>query len=160
MPIRIGKVDVCIWGAYLPIIGGLRSDLTVLHVQLYNNGPVPTPWGNYNPTTVDMLVGSADMLLEGFQPASGPAFAPLRADQVAFGLPSGPSSANAGNFTSVATIEAAYKCLATGTSCGSHVPSRKYPAFRGVMTWSINWDRHDGAANFSQPLASFLRSQP
>jgi chitinase len=29
-----------------------------------------------------------------------------------------------------------------------------------VMTWSINWDAHDGAASFSQPLAAFLHGQP
>ena len=148
-----------IWGSYLPIIDGLRDDLTVLHVQLYNDGDMPTPWGTYHPTSEDLLVGSVDMLLAGFQPASGAFFNALRPDQVAFGLPSGASSANPGNFATVATIEAAYSCITAGTSCASHTPSKTYPSFRGVMSWSINWDAHDGASAFSQPLATFLHAQ-
>jgi chitinase len=120
---------------------------------------MPTPWGTFHPTTEDLLVGSVDMLLAGFQPASGAFFNALRPDQVAFGLPSGQSSANPGNFATVATIEAAYSCIAAGTQCATHTPSKTYPAFRGVMSWSINWDKHDGAASFSQPLATFLHAQ-
>jgi chitinase len=33
-----------IWGAYLPIIDGLRDELTVIHVQYYNNGAVFSPY--------------------------------------------------------------------------------------------------------------------
>jgi chitinase len=149
-----------IWGSYLPIIEGLRDDLTVLHVQLYNDGDLPTPWGTYHPTTVDLLVGAVDMLVGGFQPATGQAFKGLRADQVAFGIPSGNAAANPGNFVPVATIEAAFTCVTTGAMCGTHTPSRTYPLLRGVMTWSINWDAHDGPASFSQPLAAFLHAQP
>ena len=149
-----------IWGSYLPIIDGLRDDLSVLHVQLYNDGDLPTPWGTYHPTTEDLLVGAVDMLVGGFQPASGPRFEGLRADQVAFGIPSGGAAANPGNFVSVATIEAAFTCITRGTMCATHTPSRTYPTFRGVMTWSINWDAHDGPASFSQPLAAFLHAQP
>ena len=35
-----------IWGAYLPIIDGLRSDLNIIHVQYYNNGGLYTPYSN------------------------------------------------------------------------------------------------------------------
>ena len=147
-----------IWGSYLPIIDALRDDLTVLHVQLYNDGGMPTPWGTFQPTTEDLLVGSAEMLLAGFATAGGPAFKPLRPDQVAFGVPSGEASANPGNYVSTDAIQAAYTCLATGTRCGTHTPAATYPDFRGVMSWSINWDSHDGAT-FSKPLATFLHAQ-
>jgi chitinase len=149
-----------IWGSYLPIIDALRNDLTVLHVQLYNDGGMPTPWGTFDPTTEDLLVGSAEMLLAGFQTAGGPFFKPLRPDQIAFGVPSGSSSANPGNFVPAATVQAAFTCIATGKSCGTHTPASTYPDLRGVMSWSINWDAHDGPAAFSQPLATFLRAQP
>lgn len=149
-----------IWGAYLPLIEGLRDDLTILHVQLYNNGGLNTPWGPFDATTVDMLVSSVDMLLSGFQPSGGPAFKGLRADQVAFGVPSGNQAANAGNFVSVDTIKAAFTCVTEGTSCGTHKPSATYPNFRGVMTWSINWDRFDGPELFSKPVAQFLHGKP
>ncbi|RZL15092.1 MAG: glycosyl hydrolase, partial [Pedobacter sp.] len=33
-----------IWGAYLPLIDGVRNELDLLHVQLYNNGGLSTPY--------------------------------------------------------------------------------------------------------------------
>lgn len=152
-----------IWGAYLPIINGLRNELDLLHVQLYNNSSVPTPYTAayqngkiYPEATVDNLVVSATMLIEGFTTASGWHFAGLPASKIAFGLPSGPSSSNS-PVTSNATIQNAYRCITQRTNCGQHVPAFASPSFRGVMTWSINWDRHDGFS-FSQPLGSFLHN--
>jgi chitinase len=150
-----------VWGAYLPIIDGLRDELDLLHVQLYNNSSVPTPntpaYANgklYPEATVDSLVVSVTMLVEGFTTAGGWQFKGLPASKIAFGLPSGPSSSNS-PVTSNATIESAFHCLTEGTSCGEHVPSAKYPDFRGVMTWSINWDKHDGYP-LSKEIAGFL----
>lgn len=43
-----------IWGAYLPIIYGLRDELTMLHVQYYNTAGNPGTDGNtYAPATPD-----------------------------------------------------------------------------------------------------------
>jgi chitinase len=152
-----------IWGAYLPIIDGLRDELDLLHVQLYNNSSVPTPntpeYANgkmYPEATVDSLVVSVTMLVEGFTTASKWQFKGLPASKVAFGLPSGPSSSNS-PVTSNATIESAYRCITEGTSCGEHVPSAKYPDFRGVMTWSINWDKHDNYP-MSKEIGGFLHA--
>ena len=44
-------------------------------------------------------------------------------------------------------------------SCGSIQPNQAYPTFRGAMTWSINWDKHDGF-NFSVPVKNKLRTLP
>lgn len=131
-----------IWGAYLPIIDGLRNELSVIHVQYYNNGALsssysetPLPEGS-----VDLLVGGGRMLIEGFPLARGTAgnFVGLRPDQVAFGLPSGPHSANSGLATPE-TIGNALTCLTQLQNCASIRPTQTYPTFRGVMTWSINW---------------------
>ncbi|NJK46345.1 MAG: hypothetical protein HC933_20755, partial [Pleurocapsa sp. SU_196_0] len=148
-----------IWGAYIPIINALRGDLTLLHPQYYNNGSVYTP---YSPNglaagSTDQLVATARMLIEGF-PYGGNQFAGLRPDQVGFGVPSGPSSAGSG-FTTTTNVNNALDCLTRLVNCGSIRPNQAYPTFRGVMTWSINWDRRDGF-NFSQPVASKLRSLP
>ncbi|MFC7418273.1 hypothetical protein ACFQNF_00050 [Iodobacter arcticus] len=35
-------------------------------------------------------------------------------------------------------------CLTKLQSCGSIKPAKAYPDYRGVMTWSINWDKYDG----------------
>jgi chitinase len=149
-----------IWGAYLPIIDGLRNELNLLHVQLYNNGGLQTPYAPspYAAGTVDMLVASAKMLIEGFPRADGGTFAPLRADQVALGLPSGPSSAGSGQ-ASNANIMAALDCITRGTACGSVRMNANQPTFRGVMTWSINWDRFDGFI-FSGPIGNKVHTLP
>ena len=87
--------------------------------------------------------------------ANGSQFAPLRDDQVAIGLPSGPSSANSGQAPTQNIIDA-LDCVTKGSSCGSVVPTKLYPNFGGVMTWSINWDVHDGF-NFSGPIGDKLQ---
>ncbi|BCL70828.1 chitinase [Vibrio nigripulchritudo] len=145
-----------IWGAYIPVIDQVRDTLDLLHVQLYNNGGLPNPYmpGAAPEGSVDMMVASAKMLVEGFALADGSQFAPLRDDQVAIGLPSGPSSANSGQ-APVQNIYDALDCLIKGTKCSSVVPAKLYPNFGGVMTWSINWDQHDGF-NFSVPVGNKL----
>src|SRR5262249_9031186 len=95
----------------------------------------------------------------------------LAQSQVAFGLPSGPSSANAGNYVAPSDVTGAFDCLTKGTGCGSIVkPSATdinnnvywptgttYANLRGVMTWSITWDVHD-SYNFSVPVGSYLHA--
>lgn len=149
-----------IWGAYLPLIDGLRSELNILHVQLYNNGGLSTPYSNQplQAGTVDMMVGSVLMLIEGFPLANNTSFAGLRPDQVAFGLPSGAQAANSGQATTV-DIARALNCVTKLTECGSVRPKAAYPTFRGVMTWSINWDVRDGRP-FSIPVTASLKSLP
>lgn len=145
-----------IWGAYIPVINEVRDTLDLLHVQLYNNGGLPNPYmtGAAPEGSVDMMVASAKMLVEGFTLADGSQFAPLRDDQVAIGLPSGPSSANSGQ-APIQNINDALDCLIKGTKCSSVVPAKLYSNFGGMMTWSINWDQHDGF-NFSGPVGDKL----
>ncbi|USD31939.1 MULTISPECIES: Ig-like domain-containing protein [Vibrio] len=145
-----------IWGAYIPVINDTRSTLDLLHVQLYNNGGLPNPYtqGSAAEGSVDMMVAQSKMLIEGFELANGTQFAPLRDDQVAIGLPSGPSSANSGQAPTPNILDA-LDCLTKGTSCDSVIPAFNYPNFAGVMTWSINWDEHDGYI-FSGPVGDKL----
>jgi chitinase len=151
-----------IWGAYLPMIDQLRNELDLLHVQLYNNGALATPYAPqpYQAGTVDMMVASARMLIEGFPLANGTAgqFAGLRPDQVALGLPSGPRAASSGQATT-ANINRAVDCLVKRTNCGANIPLTAYADFRGVMTWSINWDVNDGRI-FSIPVGNHLNALP
>jgi len=151
-----------IWGAYLPLIDGVRDELDLLHVQLYNNGGLSTPYQGtpYAAGSVDMMVASARMLIQGFPLAGGSAgfFEPLRADQVALGLPSGPAAAGSGH-ASLTDIKHAVDCITTGTHCATLDAGDVYPSFRGVMTWSINWDMHDGGA-FAKQIGQHLKTQP
>lgn len=111
-------------GAYLPVINALRDDLTLLHVQDYNSGPIMGLDNQYHTMGgADFHIAMTDMLLTGF-PVAGDTtkmFAPLRPDQVAIGLP---ASVNAGNgFTSTADVDAALNCLTKKTGCGSYTPT-------------------------------------
>jgi chitinase len=129
-------------GSYLPVIHALRDRLTLLHVQHYNSGPIMGLDNRYHSMgNADFHVAMADMMLTGFPVAGNAArfFEPLRPDQVAIGLP---ASTQAGNgHTAPAEVNRALDCLTKGTNCGSYRPQRSYPAMRGLMTWSINWDR-------------------
>jgi len=53
----------------------------------------------------------------------------------------------------------ALDCLARGTNCGSFRPPRTYPAIRGAMTWSINWDASNGNT-FARTVRPFLNTLP
>ncbi|WP_411101641.1 chitinase [Streptomyces sp. cmx-4-9] len=132
-------------GAYLPVIHALRDDLTLLHVQDYNSGPIMGLDNQYHSMGgADFHIAMTDMLLTGFPVAGNTArvFPPLRPDQVAVGLP---ATANAGNgHTPPAEVGKALDCLTRKTNCGSYQTHGTWPALRGLMTWSINWDRFGG----------------
>ena len=85
----------------------------------------------------------------------------LRPDQVAIGLPATPQAAGSG-FTSAPVVQQALNYLIRGQSFGGQYVLRNpaaYRAFRGLMTWSINWDRF-GGFSFSTPHRSYLNALP
>lgn len=132
-------------GAYLPVIYALRDDLTLLHVQDYNSGPIMGLDNQYHSMGgADFHIAMTDMLLTGFPVAgdTGNVFPPLRPDQVAIGMP---ASVNAGNgYVSPAEVDKALDCLTKRTNCGSYATHGTWPGLRGLMTWSVNWDRFAG----------------
>ncbi|MFJ6488116.1 chitinase [Streptomyces californicus] len=129
-------------GAYLPVIHALRDDLTLLHVQDYNSGPIMGLDNQYHSMGgADFHIAMTDMLLAGFPVAGDTAkvFPGLRPDQVAIGLP---ASTQAGNgHTAPAEVNKALDCLTKKTNCGSYQTRGTWSDLRGLMTWSINWDR-------------------
>ncbi|NUO55662.1 MAG: chitinase [Hamadaea sp.] len=132
-------------GAYLPVIYALRNDITVLHVQDYNSGPIMGLDNQYHTMGgADFHIAMTDMLAAGFPVAgTGFTFPALREDQIAFGTPAAVSAGN--GFTSPAAIHQALDCLVRGTNCGGYtLRGGTSPALRGLMTWSINWDRYYG----------------
>ncbi len=129
-------------GAYLPVIHALRDDLTLLHVQDYNSGPIMGLDNQYHSMGgADFHIAMTDMLLAGF-PVAGNAdrfFPGLRPDQVAIGLP---ASTQAGNgHTTPAEVNKALDCLTKKQNCGTYQTRGTWSSLRGLMTWSINWDR-------------------
>ncbi|MFF3401178.1 chitinase [Streptomyces sp. NPDC002659] len=131
-------------GAYLPVIHALRDDLTLLHVQDYNSGSIMGLDNQYHSMGgADFHIAMTDMLLTGF-PVAGDTtkvFPALRPEQVAIGLP---ASTQAGNGHTVpAEVNKALDCLTKKVSCGSYQTHGNWPSLRGLMTWSVNWDRYN-----------------
>ena len=100
---------------------------------------------NYNQGTADYEVAMADMLLHGF-PIGGNAnnmFPALRSDQVMIGLPAAPAAAPSGGYISPTEMKKALDYIIKGIPFGGKYKLSNqsgYPAFRGLMSWSINWD--------------------
>lgn len=147
-------------GSYLPVIHALRDALTVLHVQDYNSGPVMGLDNQYhNMGGADFHIAMTDMIKAGFPVAStGQTFPGLREDQIAFGLPAAVSAGN--GYTAPAAVHQALDCLVKGQNCGGYsLRGGTSPAFRGLMTWSINWDRYYGW-EFKNSHAPYLAALP
>ena len=92
----------------------------------------------------DFHIAMTDMLLTGFPVAgdAGNVFPPLRPDQVAIGMP---ATVNAGNgHVPPAEVVKTLNCLTRNADCGSYTPHGAWPSLRGLMTWSVNWDRFGG----------------
>ncbi|MFF8716126.1 chitinase [Streptomyces sp. NPDC015184] len=143
-------------GAYLPVIHALRDDLTLLHVQDYNSGSIMGLDNQYHSMGgADFHIAMTDMLLTGF-PVAGDqtkVFPALRPDQVAIGLP---ASTQAGNgHTSPAEVTKALNCLTKKTDCGSYTTHGTWPQLRGLMSWSINWDRFNNG-EFSKNFDAYF----
>jgi chitinase len=151
-------------GSYLPIVDGLRETLTYLHVQHYNSGAMTALDGEtYVQGTADFQVAMAEMLLQGFQINQNPAniFPGLRPEQIVIGLPAFAHAASNG-YTPPSEIQKALDYLTTGKSFGGCYKLRKsdgYSTFRGIMTWSINWDAVN-YQHFSTNTRSYLDKLP
>jgi len=119
-------------GSYLPFINQIRNDLTYIHPQYYNN-PIDY-WapndlgGHFSGYSANSLIKLSEMLIKGFDLTDGEHFNGLKADQVAFGVPSSSRAASNG-YISASEYSSALSTLMS-----------EYPTFRGIMTWSTNWD--------------------
>ncbi|MET9729138.1 glycoside hydrolase family 18 protein [Streptomyces sp. NPDC006458] len=114
----------------------VKDILTVVNMQYYNSGSMLGCDGKvYSQGSVDFLTALACIQLEGG----------LAPSQVGLGLPASTRGAGSG-YVSPAIVNNALDCLAKGTNCGTFKPSRTYPALRGAMTWSTNWDATAGNA--------------
>ena len=131
-----------IWGAYLPVIHALRDSIEILHVQLYNSGSMYGIDGKvYYQGTADFIVAQCEAVMQGFNTAGG-MFDGIPASKIAVGLPAC-SMAAGGGYTDTLVVKAAlYYLLGKGPQPGAYklANASGYPDFRGMMTWSINWD--------------------
>lgn len=146
-------------GAYLPVIYALRDKLDWLQVQNYNSGSIMGTDNKYHSMGgADFHIAMIDMLLTGFKVAgTNLTFPALRQDQVLIGLP---ANVNAGGgFTSVVEVQSAMNCLIKAQGCSSYQPGAAWTNLRGLMTWSINWDKYNNY-EFSTQHRQYLDQLP
>ncbi len=123
-------------GSYFQTALNIKDILTVVNMQYYNSGSMLGCDGKvYSQGSVDFLTALACIQLEGG----------LAPSQVGLGLPASTRAAGSG-YVSPTIVNNALDCLTQATSCGTFKPSRTYPALRGAMTWSTNWDATAGNA--------------
>ncbi len=130
-------------GAFLPVLYNIRDILNYVQVQLYNTGTMVALNNQvYGSGNADFIVSMTDMLLRGFPVAgTGQSFPALRPDQVAIGLPACTSAAGSGYAPPVEVLKA-LDYLTKGISYGgTYATTGTYPGLRGMMTWSVNWDK-------------------
>ncbi|MGV9884434.1 chitinase [Streptomyces sp. NPDC003006] len=121
-------------GGYFQTALNVKDILTVVNMQYYNSGSMLGCDGKvYSQGSVDFLTALACIQLEGG----------LDPSQVGLGVPASTRAAGSG-YVAPSVVNNALDCLARGTGCGSFKPSKTYPALRGAMTWSTNWDATAG----------------
>ncbi|WP_329413127.1 glycoside hydrolase family 18 protein [Streptomyces sp. NBC_00704] len=122
--------------AYFQTALNVKDILTVVNMQYYNSGSMLGCDGKvYSQGSVDFLTALACIQLEGG----------LSPSQVGLGVPASTRGAGSG-YVSPSVVNNALDCLTKGANCGSFKPSKTYPALRGAMTWSTNWDATAGNA--------------
>ncbi|WP_410788989.1 chitinase [Kribbella sp. C-35] len=134
---------------YFKLALAIKDILTIVNVQYYNSGSMNGCDGQvYSQGSVDFITAQACIMLQGG----------LRPDQVGLGLPASSQAAGSG-YVSPAVVNNALDCLTKGTGCGNYKPSTPWPALRGAMTWSTNWDASNGN-QFATQVGGHVHSLP
>ncbi|MCB9426744.1 MAG: chitinase [Flavobacteriales bacterium] len=133
------------WGSYLPIIQGLKNEIDLLQIQLYNSGSMYGVDGEvYEQGTADFIIAMTEALIYGFDTYGGEYYG-FPSEKVAVGLPACEKAAGSG-YVAPEEVKKAIDYL-TGKSAppGKYTLQDPYgyPNLRGLMTWSINWDHSD-----------------
>jgi chitinase len=134
---------------YLALALNISSILTIMNTQYYNSGSMNGCDGNvYAEGGVNFFTALACIQLK----------TSLNPDQIGLGAPASSSAAGSGVVAPSIVVDA-LDCLASGKNCGTFVPPTQWPAIRGAMTWSINWDASNGY-NFAKTVSAGLSSLP
>jgi chitinase len=149
-------------GAFLPILEGLRNEIDLLFMQLYNAGGASGgvyAWdGNlyYDNGTPDFALAMCESVIKGFTCVSGKGtWNPFPESKIAFGLPatSAASTAGTGYLTNSEVCDAVryFKGLIPKPGSITYTMNAFRPGMKGLMTWSINEDNAsiNGQWNFA-----------
>ena len=126
----------------------IGSNLTMMNTQYYNSGTMLGCDGQvYAESTENFATALACTQLQSLAPSS-----------IGIGFPTSTSAAGSG-YLDPTLVVAALQCLANGSNCGSFHPPSTWPAIRGVMGYSINWDASNGY-HFANTVSPALQALP
>jgi len=150
-------------GAFLPVISGTRSILSLLQTRFYDTAPLAALDGNfYVPGTADYQVAMTDMLLTGFSVGGNPFnyFAPFAPKNLVIGLAC--CGAAARNFAAIGSVANAWSYLTGGTPApGRYTLGTPggYPNLNGIATATVGED-YWSSYQFSNVLGPLLHHMP
>ncbi len=158
-------------GAFLPILDGLRNDIDLLCMQLYNaggSGGGVYAWNNtiyYDDGSPDFALAMNETVVKGFTCVSGKGtFTGIPASKLAFGFPAttAPSAAGTGYVTPANVCNAAkyFKGEIAKPSGVNYTMTTSYPSLKGLMTWSINEDSYQSYPFVGAYTCAFSSSAP
>ncbi|MCP4179367.1 MAG: tandem-95 repeat protein [bacterium] len=148
------------WGAYLPLLYGLRNDINMINVQYYNSGSIFGTDGKlYYEGTPDFVVALTDALLTGFEVNRNPnnIFPPFRADQVGIGILTSEREGSGDMYSDA--INKALNYLTKGIPFGGKYVLNNpegYPDLAGIMGWSMTVDKRDHNNEFIDNAYNFF----
>jgi chitinase len=158
-------------GAFLPILDGLRNDIDLLCMQLYNaggSGGGVYAWNGtiyYDNGSPDFALAMNETVIKGFTCVSGKgSFTGIPANKLAFGFPAttAPTAAGTGYVTPTNVCNAAkyFKGAIAKPTGVTYTMSTFYPSLKGLMTWSINEDSYQSYPFVGAYTCAFSSSAP
>ena len=135
-------------GKFLPILEGLRNEMDLLYMQLYNTPGGVNDWNGVTryEGTGDFVTSMNETIVRGFTLLGGKGtFSGWPANKIAFGLPANASGSTAGSgfvsYTDICNAVKYFKGTIAKPAGWNYTMTAAYPTLRGLMTWSINEDQ-------------------
>ncbi len=146
-------------GHYLAVIEGLRDELDLLMVQLYNSGSILDLNGveRYE-NSVDFAISATEAVIIGFTAKGGLGnFSGLPENKVVVGLTT--CASDQAYFTKSEIASIMNYLIGTGSKPGSYTLKSTYPSLKGLMTWSINTDAKKASQGSCNPTVAYNFAQ-
>tara|TARA_Y100000589_G_scaffold29168_1_gene24258 strand:+ start:25752 stop:27095 length:1344 start_codon:yes stop_codon:yes gene_type:complete len=153
-------------GALLPFIEGLKDDIDLLMIQLYNSGDIYSKDGSstgitYKQSTKDFVIVAIESAIEGFklpnQLKTSGTYSGLPSNKIVVGLTTCASDEAVKSKSEIISIM--NYLIGSGPKAGSYTLDNSYPNLRGMMTWSINTDARMSSANSCNPSVAYEFAQ-
>ena len=143
-------------GIFLPILDGLRNELDLLMMQLYNAPGGMVAWDNiiYYEGTPEFSLALNETMIKGFACLNSKGnFVGLPASKIALGYPATPNASTAGSgflsFANICNVSKYFKGTIAKPGAWTYTMTASYPTLRGLMTWDIWEDKYVNATSYN-----------